>query len=603
MSTPLNPTPGNSQQVSPVLPASDDQIYLQSFSPLLRRLFSWLALLCWGLFLLLGSIFYAQSYQLKQQALERSEQLAKQSAVYLQAELPRALDLQKKAPSLQSLYLLRENVFKLHVGNAGFLFVVDNAGHYLHHPNQELVFTRQQIHDHENPEVVNALEKMFSATGNPQPQQLSYREGQQKVRLYLEPLPLTRHYLGLVVFENELVSLPYGRGLTLVLMILGSLGVCLLLCLALRVYQLEDRHFKWFTGLFSTALLLNIVFLWVLQIHYSSSRTPSEAMLTSYNEINRFKAVAQVKMAAQNQPDTLFIPTGLFVKSLQLASSDTIRVTGYVWQKFFQSTAVPEADRGVVFSDAIQAEYSQYYSQDFGSYRIEGHQFDVLLRQEMAHREYPLNAEQLTLRLVPPNFSKHLILVPELDSYRPDQPIGLDSRLQMEGWELTSSFFAYEFYKAATNFGIGTRTHFPEVAELSLNILVHRKVWGAFILHLVNLVLVLGLLFIVFVKTTSEFRSLYKPLDIFGPTLGLLFPLFLAHYRLRTDLTLSFDKVLYIDYLYFIAYAAITLVILDFSILSERAPLLLRYRNSLFQKTLFWPLILGLVYAVTLATL
>ena len=575
----------------------EDKLFLQRFSPHVRRIFQLLLLFCWGGFVLLGSIFAFQAYQTNKQALRQNQQLGRQTAEYLQKELPQSLDLSLTEQNLQSLYLLRESMFKIHVGNAGYLFLVDQQGYYLHHPNQELAFTHQNISDHETKPTLDALRQLLK---NQESLQVQFKEGGQKVRLYLEPIPETHHYLGLVIFEKDLTELPYGRLFVVLLMTLGSLGVCFFSCLILKIHLLEYRHFKVFSWIFSMTMLFNIVFLWYMQIHYSNHDTSTQQMLTTHNEINRFKAVAQVKMASQNQPDTLFIPTGLFIKSLQLESSDTLRVTGYYWQKFFKSTLVPSEQRGVVFSDAIRSEYHQFYTQDFGAYQIEGQQFDVLLKQSMQHREYPLNAETMRIRLTAPNFSKHLILVPELDSYQPGNRIALDTRLEMEGWDLTDSFFAFNFYKSPTNFGIGTRTHFPEVPELSLNILVHRKVWGAFALHLVNLVLVLGLLFLVFIRTSFEFRHLYKPLDIFGPTLGLLFPLFLAHYRLRSDLILSLDKILYVDYLYFIAYAAITLVIIDFSLVSERAPAIFRLHRSTFQKSMFWPIILCLVYGITL---
>lgn len=566
-------------------------------NPILRRGFIWISGIALLVFLGLSGLTLYQQQQTKSLAIQNAQQMMDTNKQFLQSYLSKWMVVSGEDYPLQALYLLRESVFKAQFEHNGFLFVFDQQGRYLHHPNQELVFTKQVLNDHEPAHFLTALNQVR------QDQQAVFqqsRDGGKEVWLLAEPIKGTPYYLGMVLFESELAAPPISRVVWTLLAASGSLFLLFSICWWLRLYQIAPRELMLFSSLFSGVALVNIIFLCYLQLNFGYTLKDTSNVLVTPTDLNGFKSVSQIRMADQNQPDTTFIPTGLFIQSLSLEKSDTVRISGYLWQKYFKSVPVPEIEQGFLFSDAQSTHFSLPYREDFGNYEIRGTHFDVTLHQELSHREYPLNVENIQIRLRAPNFSKQWVLSPELDAYNPSFPLGLDTRLNFEGWELMRSFFSYDFYKAPTNFGIGTQIGFPEYTELSLNILVRRKIWGAFLLHLVNIILVLGLLFIVFIKTTSEFRSIYKPLDIFGPTLGLLFPLFLAHYRLRSEVVLATEKLLYVDGLYFIAYGAITLVVLNFSLLSDTSPLIFRYKKSILQKSLFWPLILLMTYCITL---
>ncbi len=566
-------------------------------SPILRRVFIWICVLSLLVFTGLSGWTIYQQRQIKSAAIKNAEQMLGNNEQFLQAYFHQWIESSDEDYPLPSLYLLRESVFKAQFEHNGFLFVFDQQGRYLHHPNQELVFAKQVLKDHEPAPFLESLNQLR------QDQQAvfkQYRDGGKEVWLLAEPISGTPYYLGMVLFESELAAPPISRQVWILLSASFSLFLLFGLCLWLRLYHINPRELMLFSGLFSSVALVNIVFLCYLQLNFGYTLQDTSKVLVTPTDLNGFKSVSQIRMAEQNQPDTIFIPTGLFIQSMRLENSDTVRISGYIWQKYFKSVGAPEKDQGFVFSDAVSTTLSQPYREDFGTYEIRGTHFDVSLHQDLSHREYPLNVENIQIRLRAPQFSKQWVLSPELDAYNPSFPLGLDTRLSFEGWDLMRSFFTYDFYKAPTNFGIGTQIGFPEYTELSLNIMFRRKIWGAFLLHLVNILLVLGLLFIVFIKTTTEFRSIYKPLDIFGPTLGLLFPLFLAHYRLRSDVVLAAEKLLYVDGLYFIAYGAITMVVLNFSLLSDTSPLIFRYKKSILQKSLFWPLIFLMSYCVTL---
>ena len=66
-------------------------------------------------------------------------------------------------------------------------------------------------------------------------------------------------------------------------------------------------------------------------------------------------------------------------------------------------------------------------------------------------------------------------------------------------------------------------------------------------------------------------------------------------------MTLAIDKAVYIDQLYFVSYTAITLVVFHFLFFSEKPHLIMRYQNSIVPKSLYWPILMTIIYGVTLS--
>lgn len=571
---------------------------LQEFRPYLRRAFMFLALVHILLSLALGGYMWTHKTRLSHAALSKIDLQLKSYKARLQRPLSQLTPRSDTGYQVGDLYQLREQAFQLSTDPHSYLMLLDAYGQYIHHPNRERVLTEQDIFKQEAPIFQDALRV---AVRTRSPQFREYKQDAETLWLFVQAIPQSEYFLAFTASKDALTQIPHLHQLKIVLLYSLSASFLWLLCVLLKLARLRSREFKLLSGFLSLFLLLNIVGVWYLVLHQTPFERLQQNLLATPTDIHQFKTQTQIKLKAQLQPDVLFIPTGIFIKSLQFQSAETLRITGYAWQKFSNQVQalIPPKDRGLVFSDALETKLSTPFVEDFESYSLQGQSFDIVLNQAIDYNNYPLNTETLSLRVIPPNFSKKIVLVPELEAYNPAFPIGLDTRLRIEGWQIEASGFSYEFYKSPSNFGIGTRASFLETPELILNILIQRQFWGSFTLNLITILLILLLLFGVYAKTTPEFQNHYKPLDIYGPTLALLFNLVLAHFRLR-QITISVDKILYVDYFYFIAYAMITLVVFDFTFFSRHAPPLFRYQNSILSKCLYWPLWLSALYAVTL---
>lgn len=563
----------------------------------IRNIFWWFSAFFLLLFLATGGFYLQQQYALSKQNFKESQERFQQAEVTLPVKIQHLLE--QTSPSDPAfLHQFREIVYQVDLNESGYAIVFDQTGKIIHHPNLEIALTAMSMAEKESPLLTGQVSKLL------QTRKASFRSYTDKgtpMWTFMAPLDGTPYFIAAVFFKRDLNILPYRKKVYIILFF--SLTLCLLFAsgLLFKIEYLNPTLLKKASAFFTLVMLSNILLICVLQMKFTGDKNNQKNMISSQSSLHKFKAVSAARVGA-TEKDIAYIPTGVFIKSVHIKSADTVDITGYIWQKFLKSAQekIPEAEREIQFSNQLDIEWESTTVQDFGSYELRGKRFKSTIQQEFTYTHYPLNLEEITLRLVMPNLSKNVVLIPELDAYSPNYAMGIEPQLKIEGWEWEQTYFTYNFYKSPTNFGMGTLSVFPEIPELNFNILVRRNIGGAFSLNIVIILLVLILLFGIFVKTTPDHAGLYKPLDIYGPCSLLLFNLLVAHSRLRQDVTLAIDKAVYIDQLYFVAYTAITLVVFHFLFFSEKPHLIMRYQNSVVPKSLYWPVLMTTIYGVTL---
>lgn len=550
------------------------------------------------LFLVTGGFYLQQKNALSQQNFKESQERFQYAESTLPLKIKRLL--QQTPPSDPAfLHQFREIVYEVDLNESGYTIVFDQTGKIIHHPNIEIALTAMSMAEKESPLLTGQVSQLLKTRA---PSFRSYTDKGTPMWTFMAPLNGTPYFIAAVFFKGDLNTLPYRKKVYIILFLSFTLSLLFGSGLLLKIEYLNPSLLKKASAFFTLVMLSNILLICMLQMRFTGDKNTQKNTISSQTSLHKFKAVSAARIEA-TEKDIVYIPTGVFIKSVHIKSADSVNITGYVWQKFLKSAQakIPEAERDVVFSNQLDIEWGKPAIQDFGSYELRGKNFKATIQQDFTYTHYPLNVEEITLRIVTPNIGKNVVLIPELDAYSPNFAMGIDPQLKIEGWEWEQTYFTYNFYKSPTNFGVGTLSVFPEVPELRFNILVRRNIGGAFSLNIVIILLVLILLFGIFVKTTPDHAALYKPLDVYGPCSLLLFNLLVAHSRLRQDVTLAIDKAVYIDQLYFVSYTAITLVVFHFLFFSEKPHLIMRYQKSIVPKSLYWPILMTIIYGVTLS--
>lgn len=304
------------------------------------------------------------------------------------------------------------------------------------------------------------------------------------------------------------------------------------------------------------------------------------------------------------------IPTGLFIQSVEFVTANDANITGYIWQKYGDD--VPDSvSRGIVFPEQVNSDETvveEAYRRRNGSEETIGWYFDVTVREPFDYTKYPLDTQDVWLRIWPKDFDRDVVLVPDLAAYDATgihDIFGIDSDIVPGGWRIEDTFFSYAPGNYDTNFGIASYAGQHGFPELHFTITLRRSFVNVFVVALVPLLVVLILLHSVLIMATRDKDKAealgFNATGAIGAATALLFVVILAHIDLRRQ----FESVglVYLEYFYLIAYVAVLGVSLDVYLFSAarggRFIDFLRRDDNRFPKLAFWPCVLIFLAIVT----
>ena len=230
--------------------------------------------------------------------------------------------------------------------------------------------------------------------------------------------------------------------------------------------------------------------------------------------------------------------------------------------------------------------------------------FNATLDQDFDHWRYPFGSETVRIQLWHQEFTRNVILVPDLDAYNLVHPAagpGLLEDLRLAGWDVGDSFFSYKLGSYHTNFGLADYAGLSEFPELFFNIEVEKQITGPFVSNILPIIVVNILLFgILFLATRegSQKGLLGFTLDVITACAAFFLVVIFSHISLRRGL--AAPDIFYLEYYYFITYVLILFVTLNYVHFTKTPVGLLRYRDNLIAKLTYWPAAMLAVLVVTL---
>lgn len=397
---------------------------------------------------------------------------------------------------------------------------------------------------------------------------------------------------------RERVILGYG-----ILMVITTIGVYFL-----SGARQEKKKGLWLTSItFSLLGLIGIGLIWYMV----SYRSPDEDTPKSYRivlndaDVSTIKddQIAAAKLANVEAP--LFIPTGVFIQSLEFSSANNLVVTGYVWQRY--SNELPaDISRGFVMPEGDQIEGTEVYRVKQGNEEVIGWYIQTTLRQTFDYARYPFDRQDIWLRLLPKDFSRNIILVPDFTAYGDHwdfyNRLGLERDFVLERLALERTYFNYHFNSYNTNFGINNYIGQNNFPELYFNVGVRREVLDAFVAYLIPMIILILMAFgVQFIVTQiSEKMSMYgiTTIGLIAYFASLFFIGILAHLDIRR--TLNAPGVVYLEYFYFTLYTILLLQTVNAIIFTVSDTFhFIEYEDNLYPKVLFFPVTLGIMFVIS----
>lgn len=511
-----------------------------------------------------------------------------------------------------SLAELRAIMLRLGTSGTGYGFLASSSGRFLYHPQEE-----EYVRGLKGVDVLAAeagddrLRAVDAAVRAHRPCSVDYlrRADGRAARVVTAPVSSTGWSFGLD-FVPEPTFTEAGAQLTL---LEGNLLAAVLALAALILYYYARRPIERDRDLWRAAAGVSLLFLagicgiWYVEINGMHRERGEGLAFTDPNGLRQFEDDYRRKSDDLRLAAPAFIPTGLFVQSLEFTGANDIKVTGYVWQKFTDRIHDGVA-RGVIFpeSDKDGADIvTEVYRRKSAECETVGWYFMTTLRESFGYGTYPLDQENAWIRLWPTEFYKNVVLVPDLDAYRvmaPDERPGLERSFVLEGWSATETFFNYQYNRYNSNFGIPDFVGADRFPELCYNILLRRNFLNPFIADLLPIIIVAGMLFALLftISKDDQLRSrvCFNPTDVIASCSALFFCVIVAQIQLRNKIDCPY--VIYLEYFYFTTYFLILSVGAN-ALLYSRSDRFraLEYHDNLLPKVLFWPVATGFMLVIT----
>jgi hypothetical protein len=493
----------------------------------------------------------------------------------------------------------------LDLGEYGYGFLVSKNGFVISHPfGDELVTSpgteasTDSAHDSDTREAARA---MFDTVRTGQPGLIDDAVDPvtgEPSWVFSEPVASTGWTVGVVFFKGESTGLHlFRRDLMRFTLSLLLLCVSLLVVGGLAFYSGRVEEL-WIAVLVTCGLLLaGIGALWV-EGYASAAPRPSSSTLFANSASVRAFVLSTTRASLKNEgPLPFFVPTGVFLQTLELTGPNTVTVTGYLWQRYASNVPTAVA-RGFTFPEASDSTVTESYRFMQDDAETIGWTFRATIRQRFDYAKYPLDQQEVQIRIWPADIDKGVVLIPDLNSYRLIHPLarlGLEKQFRLPGWDVERTQFSNETTARHTTFGLGTGNG-AVVEELSFSVLLNRSVLEPVFSELLPLAVVGFMVSMLLLVVKESTRG--NEVEILSAFSGLFFVGVLSQLDLRRRLSSS--SITYIEFFYFVMYAAILIVALI--VLTNAYPGYVKRverQEHLIPKLLFWPTILTVMLVLT----
>jgi hypothetical protein len=366
------------------------------------------------------------------------------------------------------------------------------------------------------------------------------------------------------------------------------------------------RPLRIVSALISLAFLIALCVMWVSVYTAPPAPDPADTVVTTPDEVTRYLE-AYVSASKSGDEPPVFIPTGLYIQSVEFKGPYDVAVSGYIWQRYANDLP-QDLDKGFVMPEAEDVNFSEVYRTKQGDEELIGWAFQAMLREQFDYQRYPLGRNQIWIQLWHKDFERNVSLAPDLEAYTSLAPAtlpGVDPDLVLENWDIQQSFFSYRAHRYNANFGIKGYVADQMKPELYYNISMKRHLLSALVSRMIVPIVILIQLFVIVVVIGRD----SKRLELFGVRPGAViftcaaffFAVLVAQNSLRAELQAT--GFVYLESLYLLTYFVILAVAINSVLLVAQPNLrLFREYDNIWAEVFYWPAILLTMCVITFLT-
>ena len=497
------------------------------------------------------------------------------------------------------------------LGDNGYGFLLSSALRYIVHHNQDYIDHQWSLDDIldrlKNTSISDAVSNALQAPSRVV--RLKDPDSGQDSRAFFLKIPEAGWTLGILLNDADLKipsSLARVKLMRLVLILFLSI---ILLTIPLSGIQSGSLQSLWIlSNVFTICCVLSYVAALKLTIDYPPEHFENSKLITNQNILNRFMSEQRKRTLDQREEVPLFIPTGIYIQSISFDSSTSgIAINGYIWQRY--TLGIHDGiDREIVIPGSDSFELEEPFTIRSGNTELVRWGFKATLYQDFDFSKYPFGREYVHIQLRHKQFTRNIILVPDLESYKLNNPTawpGLQNDIFLHGWNINKSYFSYRYENYSTSFGLTDYAGLTDFPELFFTIEISKQIFGAIISHALPLAVVALLLFALLLLSTNMEVGKLEVVEAIAACAGFFLVIVFSHLGIRESFAVQ--DIIYLEYFYYVTYVLILFTVANYVIIASHKQKgryaftkdmsevsflikILRYHDNLFVKILYWPL-------------
>ncbi|NTV73213.1 MAG: hypothetical protein HGA66_03285 [Holophaga sp.] len=501
---------------------------------------------------------------------------------------------------------LQKRLQDLGMGHEGYAYLLSARTAFIAFPMPELVREGRTLADlaTERGDPGQAYLAECALKGRPGHADTAALATGQDGITFLEPVPSAGWSACVLLFRDDLKLEP--ADLNRQMLRIVTLAVALawvLIFLAFKGPWLAPWSLWWTVALGSIAVAAGMGVLFRFAYVTPPAGPDNEIQMMDALSLERFKASNGSLMSGLDSVKAEFVPTGVFLQTMEITGPSQVKITGMVWQRLPKGT--PREQRGVTLPEALAGEISVGAEKEEKDWVVQFYPFRVTVEPDLdSTRIYPFDRIRARLRIWPKAIHGNQILVPDLASY----PVlafgngpGMDPELSLPGWDVEGNEFVYLLENYNTRLGAEGFLRERRSPELVMTIRMRRQWLGPCIMVFLPLLAVAGLLFTLTLTVSQDGPwakvTGYSFLNFLRTTIALFFSLVVSQFNIRNRIVAS--GVLNLEWYYFILYAFILLVSVDALAYARDSGHGLRAGDNAWVKRAFWPVLMASYFAVT----
>jgi hypothetical protein len=509
-----------------------------------------------------------------------------------------------------SIDTIRQFAHSFKFGDTGYCYILSRTGTFIYHPVKEAAESQKTVFQiarggdkPKNKDFVEVTKRAIA--GEAVKLDVTNPVTGQHFKLSYFPVPLTGWTLGAIYFSDEIFTREnVFRKEKMWIMLWLVIFLTLFSGLIFRVYNLSQPGLWSVSAIFSALCMAGAFYIWHLALSAPLVEENKKMVFTDAPSLSRFVGEYSSKFRKANRKAPSYIPTGIYVQSLEFINANNLRVAGYIWQKY-QDGIHDDLERGFNMPEAKDVEIKEVYRRKTGKIEVIGWHFEATIREVFDYSKYPFDRPDIWIWLKYKDPTANVVLIPDLEAYKfitPAAMPGLQEDLAFPGYVFLGAFFDYEYHIRSANLGISSDDQADRTPEFYYNIIVRRNFVTPFVSRLFPLFIMFAILFVVqLMFSQDEEKKKAFGLNAFavmGVVITFFFSTLLSHNSLRQELNV--DKIIFIENFHFIAYLMLLLAtIKTLLFIGGKGTRFVQYKQGLIPKLLYWPMLTGLVFMVS----